>query len=126
MTIIDITKDYLELFTAKRKIEEKLLNENKISEEFTVSDFIKYINFGTHIYWVSETQIYPFKIIDDFLFIVTDSNTKTINPLLNALNTINFDLSKLTHKTKYDIAVNDIIEKPHFIINSELYYYDTN
>ena len=53
MTIIDITKDYLELFVAKKDIEELLIENKTIDKEFDISAFINYINFGTHIYYVS-------------------------------------------------------------------------
>lgn len=122
MIIIDITKDYLELLNAKKDIENKLIQANIIEKEFTISEFINYINFSSHIYWVSESEIYPFKIIDKYIFVVADAQHKNIEPLINALTDINFDFSKLTHKTKYEISANNLIEKPHFIINKELYY----
>ena len=126
MTIIDITKDYLELFVAKKDIEELLIENKTIDKEFDISAFINYINFGTHIYYVSSDLIYPFKIIsgkkDTYMFVVTDDNTKNISNLLNALEEIKFDLNKLEHKDAISVASENLIEKPHFIINSELYY----
>ena len=44
MTIIDITKDYLELFVAKKDIEELLIENKTIDKEFDISAFINYIN----------------------------------------------------------------------------------
>ena len=126
MTIIDITKDYLELFVAKKDIEELLIENKTIDKEFDISTFINYINFGTHIYYVSSDLIYPFKIMsgkkDTYMFVVTDDKTKNINNLLNALEEIKFDLNNLEHKDTISVASENLIEKPHFIINSELYY----
>ena len=126
MTIIDITKDYLELFVAKKDIEELLIENKTIDKEFDISTFINYINFGTHIYYVSSDLIYPFKIMsgkkDTYMFVITDDKTKNISNLLNALEKIKFDLNNLEHKDTISVASENLIEKPHFIINSELYY----
>ena len=126
MTIIDITKDYLELFAAKKDIEELLIENKTIDKEFDLPTFVNYINFGTHIYYVSSELIYPFKIMsgkkDTYMFVVTDDKTKNINNLLNALEEIKFDLNNLEHKDTISVANENLIEKPHFIINSELYY----
>ena len=59
---------------------------------------------------------------DTYMFVVTDDKTKNINNLLNALEEIKFDLNKLEHKDTISVASENLIEKPHFIINSELYY----
>lgn len=127
MLLIDITKDYLELFTAKRDIENMLIEKEEIEEPMELSEFIRYINFGTHIYWESETEIFPFKIINTpdnmYVFIVSDENTaKKQNILLSVLNDIQFDFTKLYKKDRLTIANEDIMLKPHFIINNELYY----
>lgn len=126
MITIDITKDYLELFMAKKDIEDTLLETKEIEQPFTVPEFIKYINFGTHIYWLSSTQIYPFKIIstpkESYLFVVSEETTKNINPLLNALSEIKYNYNNLEKKSVIDISTENIIDKPHFIINNDLYY----
>ena len=50
MITVDISKDYLELFMAKKDIETMLMNEGEIDKEFTLPEFIQSIKFGTHIY----------------------------------------------------------------------------
>lgn len=126
MTIIDVTKDYLELFTAKKDIENMLFERKEISEEFSIQDFIKYINFGTHIYWASESFIYPFKMIstkdNDYIFVVTDETTKNIEPLKQSLNELNYNLTTLVRKTREEVATEELITTPHYIIYNELYY----
>lgn len=126
MITIDITKDYLELFMAKKDIEDTLLETKEIERPFTVHEFMKYINFGTHIYWISSAEIYPFKIIstpkESYLFVVSKENTKNINPLLNALSEIKYNYNNLEKKSAIDISTENIIDKPHFIINNDLYY----
>ena len=125
MIKIDVMNDFLELFAAKKDIEDMLLASKTIEEKFTIEDFIKYINFGTHIYWENEQTIFPFKIIktpnNEYLF-YTGTNTKKVNVLFEALDKIQYKFDVLTHKTSYDIATEELTYTPHFIINSELYY----
>lgn len=126
MTIINISKDYLELFSAKNDIEELLIENKTIDNEFDLKSFINYINFGSHIYYVSNDIIYPFKIIsgkkNTYLFVVTDDKNKNINKLIDALGEIKFNLDNLELKDAISVASENLIDKPHFIINSELYY----
>lgn len=125
MIQIDIMNDFLELLTAKKDIETMLKQSEEITEDFTLEDFIKYLNFGTHIYWLNENDIFPFKIIktpnNTYLFYTT-TNYKKINNLFSALDNIDYDFNKLKHKSTFDIATEDLVYTPHFIINSELYY----
>lgn len=125
MITVDISKDYLELFMAKKDIETMLMNEEEIKEEFTLPEFIQYIKFGTHIYCKTAEQIYPFKIIkgdkETYMFI---ANVYKIDykPLYDVLDSIDYDFSNLTHKDKYAAVEEQLLERPYFIINSELYY----
>jgi hypothetical protein len=125
MITVDISKDYLELFMAKKDIETMLMNEEEINEEFTLPEFIQYIKFGTHIYCKTAEQIYPFKIIkgdkETYMFI---ANVYKIDykPLYDVLDSIDYDFSNLTHKDKYAAVEEQLLERPYFIINSELYY----
>lgn len=125
MITVDISKDYLELFMAKKDIETMLMNEGEIDKEFTLPEFIQYINFGTHIYCKNNEEIYPFKIIkgdkETYMFI---ANVYKINykPLYDVLDSIDYNFSNLTHKDKYSAVEEQLLERPYFIINSELYY----
>jgi hypothetical protein len=125
MITVDISKDYLELFMAKKDIETMLMNEEEIKEEFTLPEFIQYIKFSTHIYCKTAEQIYPFKIVkgekETYMFI---ANVYKIDykPLYDVLDSIDYDFSNLTHKDKYAAVEEQLLERPYFIINSELYY----
>ena len=125
MTIVDISKDYLELFMAKKDIETQLIAEEEIEKEFDLPEFIKFIGFGTHIYCKTMTEIYPFKIYstnkETYLFIA-NINKLNYKPLYDALESINYDFKNLTHKDKYTAVAEDLLDKPYFIINSELHY----
>ena len=125
MINVDISKDFLEFFTAKKDIETLLIEEEEITEEFKITDFMKFINFGTHIYCQTPEEIYPFKIIkgknDEYMFI---ANINKINykPLFDVLDKINYDFSNLTHKDKYSVVSENLLFRPYFIINNEMYF----
>jgi hypothetical protein len=125
MTIVDISKDYLELFTAKKDIETMLLKQGEIEKEFELAEFIRFIGFGTHIYCKTMNDIYPFKIYktdnETYMFIA-NINKIDYKPLFDILESIDYDFKNLTHKDKYSAVAEELIDRPYFIINSELYY----
>ncbi len=125
MIIIDITKDYLEMFTAKKDIEDLLISSGEIKTRFEISEFINYLDFGKHIYWESSDNIYPFSIIDTpnerYVFIVIEDGKKT-DALFSALEDIDYDFSNLIKKDAMEISAEEIVDRPHFIINNEFYY----
>ncbi len=125
MIIIDITKDYLEMFTAKKDIEDLLISSGEIETRFEIPEFINYLDFGKYIYWESSDNIYPFSIIDTpnerYVFIVIEDGKKT-DALFSALGDIDYDFSNLIKKNAMEISAEEIVDKPHFIINNEFYY----
>lgn len=126
MNVIDITKDYLELLLAKKDIESMLYEKEEISEDFSIGDFIKYLNFGTHIYFVNPQKIYPYKIVktktNEYLFILNNDNNISFEPLFENLESIKYDYSQLTRLNQYQVAERELMNTPHFIINEELYF----
>jgi hypothetical protein len=127
MTVIDISKDYLEMLLAKKDIEKMLIDNEEITEELDMTEFIKYLNLGSHIYCIDKNKIYPYSIVktptNEYMFIVNNATTKLdYTPLFDKLNSINYDYNNLTYVDNYDIMLKDLIETPHFIINERLYY----
>ena len=125
MNIIDITKDYLELLMAKKDIESMLYEKEEITEDFSIGDFIKYLNFGTHIYYVNPQKLYPYKIVktktNEYLFILNHAGI-SFAPLHDMLESIKYDYSQLTRLNQYQVAERELMNTPHFIINEELYF----
>lgn len=125
MLIVDISKDYLELFMAKKDIETMLIEEEEIEKPFELPEFIQYINFGTHIYCRTTEDIYPFKIIktdkETYMFIANVNNID-FKPLYDALEKIDYDFKNLTKKDKYATVAENLLYRPYFIINSELHF----
>lgn len=124
MEVIDITKNFLELFVAKKNIETFLIDEGEIDKEFTLPEFIQFIKFGTHIYCKSETDVYPFKIIKignmSYLF-TANVNSQDYTPLFEALESIEYDFNNLTMKEPVEVATEKLIGKPFFVINHKIH-----
>lgn len=125
MITIDINKDYLEFFMAKKDIETMLIDEEEIDKPFEIQEFVKFINFGSHIYCKTPEEIYPFEIIttdkETYMFIANVNNI-SYKPLYDVLDSIKYDFKNLTKKTQYEVATDNLLYKPYFIINGELYF----
>lgn len=125
MITVDISKDYLEFFMAKKDIENMLIEEGEIDKPFEIKEFVDFINFGTHIYCKSPEETYPFEIIktnsEEYLFIA-NVNKIDYKPLYDVLESIDYDFNNLTKKSQYDVVSDNLLYKPYFIIKKELYF----
>lgn len=125
MLTVDISKDYLELFMAKKDIETMLIEEEEIDKPFELQEFIQFLKFGSHIYCRTPEDVYPFKIVqtnnETYMFIA-NINKIDYKPLYIALESIDYDFKNLTKKDKYSTVAENLLYKPYFIINSELYF----
>ena len=59
---------------------------------------------------------------NDYIFVVTDETTKNIEPLKQSLSELNYNLTTLVRKTREEVATEELVTTPHYIIYNELYY----
>ena len=120
MKVINLDKDMEDLFVSKSIIESYWIEQEEISEKYSLNDFINVLNMENTIYH-SNQNIYPFSIIntdkETFIFTVCDDPTE----LLNALKEIEYNVENLVKVTKEDLYINGILENnSFFIINNKV------
>lgn len=120
----DFPEDFI---LAKKDIEEYLIENNIIDERKKLEDFILYLNIQENIF-IYQKQTIAFKVMkgkkDDYL-IYTYGNEETISSdleiLLEKLNNIDFDLSRLKKSKLEDLLTSDLDNPKLFMINSQFY-----
>ena len=121
MKVINLNDDIEDLFLSKSIIESYWIEQEIITQKYSLDDFIVKLDMGKTIY-NSNNIVYPFSIINTdkemFVFTICEDSKE----LLDALNKIDYSIENLTKVTKEDLYVNGIIEnKSFFIINNKVY-----
>ena len=121
MKVINLNDDIENLFLSKSIIESYWIEQEIITQKYSLDDFIVKLDMGKTIY-NSNNIVYPFSIINTdkeiFVFTICDDPKE----LLDALNKIDYSIENLTKVTKEDLYVNGIIEnKSFFIIDNKVY-----
>lgn len=121
--IIDLScEDPENIYISKYFIEKKIKEENPNYQKKTLQKFINDLDLSTHIY-VSGTDTIPFKSYYDTLFITTTNEVQK-KILLNGLESIQYDLSKLKkHDILKQIENDDPRPFDYFIINGIMMVY---
>lgn len=123
----DFPEDFI---LAKKDIEEYLIENNIIQERKKLEDFILYLNIQENIF-IYGKQTIAFKIMkgkmNEYL-IYTYGNEETISSdleiLLEKLNSIDFDLSKLKKSSIEELLTGDLDNPKLFMINTQFYSID--
>lgn len=123
----DFPEDFI---LAKKDIEEYLIENNIIQERKKLEDFILYLNIQENIF-IYGKQTIAFKIMkgkmNEYL-IYTYGNEETISSdleiLLEKLNSIDFDLSKLKKSSIEELLTGDLDNPKLFMINTQFYSVD--
>ena len=121
MKVINLNDDIENLFLSKSIIESYWIEQEIITQKYSLDDFIVKLDMGKTIY-NSNNIVYPFSIVntDKEMFVFTIC--KDSKELLDALNKIDYNLENLTKVTKEDLYINGVIEnKSFFIINNKVY-----
>lgn len=126
-SIGDFPEDFI---LAKKDIEEYLIENNLISERKKLEDFILYLNIQENIF-IYGKQTIAFKIMkgktNEYL-IYTYGNEETISSdleiLLEKLNNIDFDLSRLKKSSIEELLTGDLDNPKLFMINTQFYSVD--
>ena len=121
MKVINLNNDMEDLFLSKSIIESYWIEQELITQKYSLDDFIVKLDMGKTIY-NSNNILYPFSIINTdkemFVFTICEDSKE----LLDALNKIDYNLENLTKVTKEDLYINGVIEnKSFFIINNKAY-----
>ena len=121
MKVINLNDDIEDLFLSKSIIESYWIEQEIITQKYSLDDFIVKLDMGKTIY-NSNNIVYPFSIINTdkemFVFTICEDSKE----LLDALNKIDYNLENLTKVTKEDLYINGVIEnKSFFIINNKVY-----
>lgn len=109
----------INILTAKQEIEAKLIESGKIETSMELQDFIKYLNLQNTIY-VKDDTVIPFRVFDDMIFLVAKGEEQ--KDLLDKLNLINYDFSKLTSISQDDIYLGKLDKYKFFFIIDSKYY----
>ena len=120
MKVINLNDDIEDLFLSKSIIESYWIEQEIITQKYSLDDFIVKLDMGKTIY-NSNNIVYPFSIIntdkETFIFTVCDDPTE----LLNALKEIEYNVENLVKVTKEDLYINGILENnSFFIINNKV------
>jgi len=123
----DFPEDFI---LAKKDIEEYLIENNIIQERKKLEDFILYLNIQENIF-IYGKQTIAFKIMkgkmNEYL-IYTYGNEETISSdleiLLEKLNSIDFDLSRLKKSSIEELLTGDLDNPKLFMINTQFYSVD--
>ena len=121
MKVINLNDDIEDLFLSKSIIESYWIEQEIITQKYSLDDFIVKLNMGKTIH-NSNNIVYPFSIVNTdkemFVFTICEDSKE----LLDALNKIDYNLENLTKVTKEDLYINGVIEnKSFFIINNKVY-----
>ena len=121
MKVINLNDDIEDLFLSKSIIESYWIEQEIITQKYSLDDFIVKLDMGKTIY-NSNNIVYPFSIVNTdkemFVFTICEDSKE----LLDALNKIDYNLENLTKVTKEDLYINGVIEnKSFFIINNKVY-----
>ena len=121
MKVINLNDDIEDLFLSKSIIESYWIEQEIITQKYSLDDFIVKLDMGKTIY-NSNNIVYPFSIVNTdkemFVFTICEDSKE----LLDALNKIDYNLENLTKVTKEDLYINGVIEnKSFFIINNHVY-----
>ena len=121
MKVINLNDDIEDLFLSKSIIESYWIEQEIITQKYSLDDFIVKLDMGKTIY-NSNNIVYPFSIINTdkemFVFTICEDSKE----LLDALNKIEYNIENLTKVTKEDLYINGVIEnKSFFIINNKVY-----
>ena len=115
---------------AKTKIEQPLIESEKIKKKMSITEFIEYIDLTNNVYCVAnkEHSVIPFVInkpTNNDLVVLYSSTceNKYIDEFKKDLERINFNLSKLKSISQLDILNNiiDLNKQNYFIINQQFY-----
>lgn len=110
----------------KNKIENDLMEKDKLDKRMSVNDFINYLNLNVgSIIFIDisnkkEQKTWFFKIfkIKDDIIIPYSSQNDSVE-FLDDLKQINYDISKLKQKTQLDMIQTQIDK--YYIINNNIY-----
>ena len=121
MKVINLNDDIEDLFLSKSIIESYWIEQEIITQKYSLDDFIVNLNMGKTIY-NSNNIVYPFSIVNTdkemFVFTICEDSKE----LLEDNNKIDYNLENLTKVTKEDLYINGVIEnKSFFIINNKVY-----
>ena len=109
MKVINLNDDIEDLFLSKSIIESYWIEQEIITQKYSLDDFIVKLDMGKTIY-NSNNIVYPFSIINTdkemFVFTICEDSKE----LLDALNKIDYNLENLTKVTKEDLYINGVIE----------------
>jgi hypothetical protein len=130
INISDFNKNLDDIVLAKISIENELINNQQITEKFSISDFINWLNFSKSIFMKNVNDIdvnIPFSIYTTssnkhYVFYISQDD-KYIDDLKNYLIQIDFNLHNLKNVNQYDLYINSKYKPDgdYFIINSLLY-----
>ena len=121
-----INENVEDFVIAKNKIENDLIEEEKIEKKMTISEFLNYVNLQNSIFAINEKTliVIPFQITQlenkDIVIIYSSStNEEYENQFKEKLYEINYNLENLNKIDELQMLEN-IFER-YFIINNKFY-----
>lgn len=123
MTVIDITTNYLDFFSAKKDIENYLINNKELETEFTLEEFIEFIQQDIYTYKHGKV-IYIFSFYKNtdtqYVFIINKQHIKTNDELINTLEKINYNFDTLPVKTPLQLVQENLVDFPYFYYDKKI------
>ena len=127
--INNFNEEIEEFVIAKNKIEQPLIDSEKIEKKMSIKEFIDYIDLSKSVYLLNdkENSVIPFNIQNPtendivVIYSSTIKDDKLIEDFKNNLKRIDFDLSKLTKHSQLDLLNGNFQDNQYFIINNEFY-----
>ena len=114
---------------AKNKIEQPLIDEEKLEKKMSIQEFLNYINLTNNIFMANDAYntAIPFNIykpIEENIVIIyaLEKNIDNVEESFkDALKNIKYNLSNLKELTQIEILEGATQDKCYYIINNEFY-----
>lgn len=105
-----------DIISAKREVEEILINKKEITEEMSLPDFINFLQLQNTIF-VKDDIVIPFKIYNNFIFYVSSADS---DDFFKVLKLIKYDLTQLKSLSNDEVYSGELDKHPiYFIIDSK-------